>query len=281
MRERRCTIGQGEHVVKFLRFAKSRDTAAGLDSATDTSPNIFAIDGPEKPRAAGAGKDIPNARPDRPPSSPAWRSAQLPGTIAPAETAAKQTNVAGAVGKDQFQANGSGLRTMGTDNTSHAGTGTRGAGAAPGSSAASGGAGPFSHAPPEGHARTISAVLGEIVWLMSQSSLHKQFFISDLEWFVMTPVLLQQFRTYYATDKPVGVVLWASVSDEVAERLAQGTTKLRPQDWKSGDKLWIVEVIAPFGGAEEMVKDLKDKVFPSRPVSFLAVTKDGKQVRVM
>ncbi|MBL8883009.1 MAG: hypothetical protein JNL45_08150 [Hyphomicrobium sp.] len=30
-----------------------------------------------------------------------------------------------------------------------------------------------------------------------------------------------------------------------------------------------------------MVKDLKEKVFPSRPVSFLAVTKDGKQVRVM
>ena len=31
----------------------------------------------------------------------------------------------------------------------------------------------------------------------------------------------------------------------------------------------------------ELVKDLKEKVFPSRPVSFLAVTKDGKQVRVM
>ena len=116
---------------------------------------------------------------------------------------------------------------------------------------------------------------------MSQSPSHKQFFISDLEWFVMTPVMLQQFRTYYATDKPVGVVLWANVSDEVAERLAEGTTKLRPQDWKSGDKLWIVEVIAPFGGAEEMVKDLKEKVFPSRQVSFLAATKDGKQVRVL
>ncbi|MEZ5901264.1 MAG: toxin-activating lysine-acyltransferase [Hyphomicrobiaceae bacterium] len=147
--------------------------------------------------------------------------------------------------------------------------------------ASSNGSGLFSHAPPEGSARTISAVLGEIVWLMSQSPSHKQFFISDLEWFVMTPVMLQQFRTYYATDKPVGVVLWANVSDEVAERLAQGTTKLRPQDWKSGDKLWIVEVIAPFGGAEEMVKDLKDKVFPSRQVSFLAATKDGRQVRVL
>ncbi len=31
--------------------------------------------------------------------------------------------------------------------------------------------------------------------------------------------------------------------------------------------------------ARRAERDLKDKVFPSRPVSFLAVTKDGKQVR--
>ena len=68
----------------------------------------------------------------------------------------------------------------------------------------------FKHAPPEGHAKKVSEVLGEIVWLMSQSPLHKQFFISDLEWFVMTPVLLQQFRIFYAQTKPVGLVLWAS-----------------------------------------------------------------------
>lgn len=60
--------------------------------------------------------------------------------------------------------------------------------------------------------------------------------------------------------------------------MAQGTTKLRPQDWKSGDTLWVVEVIAPFGGAEEMVKDLKEKVFPEREIRFLAVTDGKKQV---
>ncbi|MEQ1672514.1 MAG: toxin-activating lysine-acyltransferase [Hyphomicrobium sp.] len=40
-------------------------------------------------------------------------------------------------------------------------------------------------------------------------------------------------------------------------------------------------VIAPFGGAEEMVKDLKEKVFPAEEIHFLSVNKDGKQVRVM
>jgi cytolysin-activating lysine-acyltransferase len=36
---------------------------------------------------------------------------------------------------------------------------------------------------------------------------------------------------------------------------------LKWPDWKSGDRLWVVEVIAPFGGAEEMVKDLKAEGF--------------------
>ncbi|PPD28807.1 MAG: toxin-activating lysine-acyltransferase [Hyphomicrobium sp.] len=134
----------------------------------------------------------------------------------------------------------------------------------------------------------MSAVLGEIVWLMSQSPLHKQFFIQDLEWFVMTPVLLKQFRIYYAGPaeggpgaRPLGVVFWGEVSDDVEAMLSRGTTKLRPQDWKSGEKLWVVEVISPFGGAPEMVADLKAKVFPTREIKYLALDADGKpEVRV-
>lgn len=154
-----------------------------------------------------------------------------------------------------------------------------GANGAPGSNggAGPGGSGPFSHKAPEGHAKKVSEVLGEVVWLMSQSPLHKQFFVSDLEWFVMTPILLQQFRIFYAKDRPMGVVLWARVNDEVAGRLQAGTTKLRPQDWKSGDQLWAVEVMAPFGGAEEMIKDLKANVFPAETLRFVAVTKDGRK----
>ncbi len=100
----------------------------------------------------------------------------------------------------------------------------------------------------------------------------------------MTPVLMQQFRLYYDQQKPIGpvahatksMVLWARVSAEVEAMLAAGTTKLRPQDWRSGDRLWVVEVIAPFGGAEEMVRDLKAKVFPERELKYVAIGAGGK-----
>jgi len=139
----------------------------------------------------------------------------------------------------------------------------------------------FDQPAPAGAAKKTSEVLGEIVWLMSQSHLHKQLFVSDLEWLVMTPMMLQQFRLFYDQQKPVGVLFWASVNEEVEGRLAAGTTRMRPQDWKSGDRLWVVEAIAPFGGAEEMVKDLKAKVFPGREIKVLAVGPKGKEVRMV
>lgn len=144
------------------------------------------------------------------------------------------------------------------------------------------GSSPFNRPTPEGAGKKVSEVLGEITWLMSQSPIHKRFFISDLEWFVMTPVLLQQFRLFYDETKPIGVIFWAHASPEVAEMLAAGTSKLRPQDWKSGDELWVVEAVTPFGGAEVMIKDLKEKVFATRTMRFVAIGTGGaKEVRVI
>jgi cytolysin-activating lysine-acyltransferase len=183
--------------------------------------------------------------------------------------------------------------------TSGAGPGSTGAGGRPGNGQPPGAGGNgkpqgqptlprdaagsiFTAQVPPGAARTVSAVLGEIVWLLTQSPQHKQaFFLADLEWMAMPPILLQQFRMFYAKDKPIGVILWAYVNDEVAERLTAGTTRMRPQDWKSGDTLWVVDVIAPFGGTDEMLKDLKAKVFPAREVRFRAVEGGKGVARVM
>ena len=123
--------------------------------------------------------------------------------------------------------------------------------------------------------KTIANMLGEITWLMSQSQAHKNFFISDLEWMVMTPILLQQFRVFYSKDRPIGCILWGKVNEEVASRLSAGNARLKPQDWKSGEELWIVDIIAPYGGQDEMIKDLKEKVFAEQALKFLGVV-DGK-----
>jgi cytolysin-activating lysine-acyltransferase len=136
-----------------------------------------------------------------------------------------------------------------------------------------------------GMTKTVAQVLGEITWLMTQSAGHKSFFIGDLEWMVMTPILMQQFRMFYEKDKPIGVVLWAYADAETSARLAEGGTRLRPQDWKSGDhanaQAWVVDIIAPFGGGDAMVADLKSAVMPTRELRVRGLV-DGKiGVRVM
>ena len=93
----------------------------------------------------------------------------------------------------------------------------------------------------------------------------------------MTPVLLRQFRVFYAPDRPIGVALWGYVSDVVEERLKTGQARLAPADWKSGEKLWLVDIVAPFGGHDAMIKDLKEKVFPEQEVKFLGLD-EGKVV---
>jgi cytolysin-activating lysine-acyltransferase len=100
--------------------------------------------------------------------------------------------------------------------------------------------------------KTVSQVLGEITWLMTQSPRHKAIALGDLEWLVMPAILLRQFRLFYKGEQPVGVALWALSDDLVAKRIDTGDRRLTAVEWKSGTNLRIVELVAPFGGEVEM-----------------------------
>ena len=135
---------------------------------------------------------------------------------------------------------------------------------------------PAAAAPPP---KTVSQVLGEITWLLTQSPVHKQLFIGDLEWFCMPAILLEQFRLFYGPtpQTPAAVALWASVTAETEERLKAGAHKLRPDEWSGGDRLWLIELVAPFGAQDEILKDLSASVFQGQPFKFHHVTPEGKR----
>jgi cytolysin-activating lysine-acyltransferase len=108
--------------------------------------------------------------------------------------------------------------------------------------------------------KTVAQVLGEIVWLMTQSPRHKSMPLSDLEWLVMPPILLKQFRIYYNGERPVGVVVWAFVDELVAARIDGGEKRLASAEWKCGSTKRIVGVVAPFGGEQEMIRALQSGI---------------------
>ncbi|MCV6608703.1 MAG: toxin-activating lysine-acyltransferase [Campylobacterales bacterium] len=130
----------------------------------------------------------------------------------------------------------------------------------------------------EKNLQTMSGVIGEIVWLLLNSPIHKHnFFIGDLEWMVMPPVANGQFRIFKNQSQPVGVILWASVSEEVSLKLEAGRSKLGVNEWNSGENIWLMDVIAPFGKSEEMIQDLKKTVFKDKKFRYFSYNEAGER----
>ena len=125
-----------------------------------------------------------------------------------------------------------------------------------------------------------ASVVGHVTWLMMHSPMHRHLFLTDLEWLLLPPLLLKQFRVYRRDKVPFAFVSWALMTAEVEERFRNGVRRLKPGDWNAGDRLWLIDFIAPFGGADPVVKDLREKLFPGREIKTLRLAEDGSGVRM-
>jgi len=137
--------------------------------------------------------------------------------------------------------------------------------------------------------RTIGSMMGEIVWLMSQSPAHKHLSLGDLEWMLMPPIVLGQYKLFRQGDTPVGAALWGYLSEEAEQRLVSAG-RLAPQDWgnnaqmdaekglipQEGGTLWLVEMITPFHNEqnkhrEQMVADLMQTALKGKKFKTVSI----------
>jgi cytolysin-activating lysine-acyltransferase len=131
--------------------------------------------------------------------------------------------------------------------------------------------------------RDFLFIQGEVTWLMGRSPRHRHLFVADFDWLVGPPLALKQARIFRNPNKPLdnkvagaassqvegtplAFVSWAFVSDEVNERLKSGVIRLQPAEWRSGPYPWIVDIVAPFGGAEQAVAEVVKQVFGGKVV---------------
>jgi cytolysin-activating lysine-acyltransferase len=113
-------------------------------------------------------------------------------------------------------------------------------------------------------------LLGPVVWLMMQQGHNRHAFVGDLEWRVLPALVLEQAKLFMQGNMPIAYVSWAKLSTAAAQRYRQPPHHLAPGDWKSGDAIWIVDIIAPFGSANEVLQDLREKMFPTSRLYQLA-----------
>ncbi len=131
---------------------------------------------------------------------------------------------------------------------------------------------PFStEAPASNAAPTLSHVLGEMTWLLTQSPLHNVLALKDLEWLVMPPLIHRQFYLFRDGDQPVGLALWARCTPEAAKKLDRGMiepeNRLTLEEWNGGDQLWLVDLIAPFATLENKQREIMIADLISKPLA--------------
>lgn len=122
----------------------------------------------------------------------------------------------------------------------------------------------------EGHAPTVSHLLGEMTWLLTQSVLHRGFAIGDLEWLIMPALIHQQFYLFRDGQQPVGLAMWAKCTSEVVRKLDKGMVepenRLTLEEWASGDEIWLVDLVAPFANTENRHRELMIADLVSKPL---------------
>lgn len=118
-------------------------------------------------------------------------------------------------------------------------------------------------------------VLGAVAWLMMQQPGVRHTLLSELDWRVMPPLVLEQAKLYMRDNAPVAYVSWALLSEATAQRYMTAPHHLTAADWKSGDQVWIIDLVTPFGGAPEVIKELRETVFAGRAVYQLLPKESG------
>ncbi|MBC7917734.1 MAG: toxin-activating lysine-acyltransferase [Rhodoferax sp.] len=126
--------------------------------------------------------------------------------------------------------------------------------------------------------RVVSKVplLGAVAWLMMQQAGMRHTLLSELDWRVMPPLLLDQAKLYMKESTPIAYVSWANLSDEVAQRYCMAPHHLTASDWQSGDQLWVIDFVVPFGGAAEIMNELRKTKFAGQAIHQLVPESAGK-----
>jgi cytolysin-activating lysine-acyltransferase len=90
-------------------------------------------------------------------------------------------------------------------------------------------------------------IYGDLMFLAFRSKRHAKMNVATMRRYFEPAVELGQFRVFRFDDVPRAMFTWAFLDSEAERKLVEGQP-LDPADWNSGQRLWIVDMIAPYRG---------------------------------
>lgn len=111
---------------------------------------------------------------------------------------------------------------------------------------------------------TEAEVLGSTVWLWMNSNNHHELPLHTLSAALLPAIKARQFIIAFEASKPVFFMSWANMSAEAEARyLHTHQLLMAPEDWCSGERMWIIDWVAPFGHTGKMKQFLLQRFLSS------------------
>jgi len=105
-------------------------------------------------------------------------------------------------------------------------------------------------------------VLGSVVWLWMHSPAHRDMPLHTLSALLLPAIKYRQFILVAQDGRAVFYLSWANLSLEAEQRyLQQHPTLMADADWNSGDRMWLLDWVAPFGHTRAVHHLLRRQLF--------------------
>lgn len=105
---------------------------------------------------------------------------------------------------------------------------------------------------------------GAATWLWMQAATRREIPVKWLSTLLLPPIARRQFVIASEGGRPVFYLSWARFSAAAEHRYVNAPhAEMTADDWHSGDRMWIVDWIAPFGHTSTMRRLLKTQLCAS------------------
>lgn len=126
-----------------------------------------------------------------------------------------------------------------------------------------------------------AGALGAAVWLWMHSKSHREMPLRTLSTLLLPAIKRRQFILAAEAGRAVFYLSWANLSPEAERRYLQRHPLCMPEaDWGSGNRMWLLDWIAPFGHSRVMQRLLARQLFANRLARSLDHRGDERGLKI-
>ncbi len=125
-------------------------------------------------------------------------------------------------------------------------------------------------------------IYGDFLFLAFRSHWHARMSVANLRSAFEPPIEFKQYRVFRFDGVPRGLLTWAWMSAEAERKYVSGAL-LDPEDWHSGDRLWLIDMIAPYRGLTASISRwvMEPGQFTDGAFNFRRVGRDNATRRIV